>query len=104
MQALQILIDGFAISSLYAIGAIGFTLMFGVSGVLNLSHGAIMVVSAVAAWAVAGAFPVGAFGVAQHFLPEGAAVEQAGQGVGAGLAHHLPLNGLMLQRHAHDLA
>ena len=40
MLALQILIDGFAISSLYALGAIGFTLIFGVSGVLNLSHGA----------------------------------------------------------------
>ncbi len=44
MLALQILIDGFAISSLYALGAIGFTLIFGVSGVLNLSHGAIMAV------------------------------------------------------------
>ena len=42
MQALQILIDGFAISALYALGATGFTLIFGVSGVLNLSHGAIM--------------------------------------------------------------
>jgi branched-chain amino acid transport system permease protein len=41
--ALQILIDGFAISALYALGATGFTLIFGVSGVLNLSHGAIMV-------------------------------------------------------------
>ena len=54
MLALQILIDGFAISSLYALGATGFTLIFGVSGVLNLSHGAIMVVAAVTAWAVAG--------------------------------------------------
>ena len=54
MLALQILIDGFAISSLYALGAIGFTLIFGVSGVLNLSHGAIMVVAAVIAWWVAG--------------------------------------------------
>jgi branched-chain amino acid transport system permease protein len=51
MQALQILIDGFAISALYALGATGFTLIFGVSGVLNLSHGAIMVCAAVAAWA-----------------------------------------------------
>ena len=51
----QILIDGFAISALYALGATGFTLIFGVSGVLNLSHGAIMVAAAVAAWAVAGA-------------------------------------------------
>ena len=47
----QILIDGFAICSLYAFGATGFTLIFGVSGVLNLSHGAIMVAAAVAAWA-----------------------------------------------------
>ncbi|MGI9025777.1 MAG: hypothetical protein ACR2GP_09365, partial [Burkholderiaceae bacterium] len=39
----QILIDGFAISALYALGATGFTLIFGVSGVLNLAHGAIMV-------------------------------------------------------------
>ena len=45
----QILIDGFAISALYALGATGFTLIFGVTGVLNLSHGAIMVAAAVAA-------------------------------------------------------
>src|ERR1700761_8390609 len=51
MLTLQILIDGFAISALYALGATGFTLIFGVSGVLNLSHGAIMVLAAVAAWA-----------------------------------------------------
>ncbi|MDR3465063.1 MAG: branched-chain amino acid ABC transporter permease [Xanthobacteraceae bacterium] len=51
MLVLQILIDGFAISALYALGATGFTLIFGVSGVLNLSHGAIMVLAAVAAWA-----------------------------------------------------
>src|ERR1700719_1818390 len=50
MLTLQILIDGFAISALYALGATGFTLIFGVSGVLNLSHGAIMVL---AAWAAA---------------------------------------------------
>src|ERR1700744_1743694 len=53
MIILQILIDGFAISALYALGATGFTLIFGVSGVLNLSHGAIMVLAAVAAWAAA---------------------------------------------------
>jgi branched-chain amino acid transport system permease protein len=55
----QIMIDGFAISSLYALGATGFTLIFGVSGVLNLSHGAIMVAAAVAAWAAAANFGVG---------------------------------------------
>jgi branched-chain amino acid transport system permease protein len=57
----QILIDGFAISSLYALGATGFTLIFGVSGVLNLSHGAIMVAAAVAAWALAGLLDIGPY-------------------------------------------
>ncbi|MGJ5204942.1 branched-chain amino acid ABC transporter permease [Bradyrhizobium sp. HKCCYLR20261] len=57
----QILIDGFAISALYALGATGFTLIFGVSGVLNLSHGAIMVGAAVAAWAAAGEFGAGPY-------------------------------------------
>ena len=60
----QILIDGFAISALYALGATGFTLIFGVSGVLNLSHGAIMVAAAVAAWAAAGALHLGAYAAA----------------------------------------
>jgi branched-chain amino acid transport system permease protein len=50
---LQILIDGFAISALYGLGAVGFTLIFGVSGVLNLSHGGILVTAATVAWAVA---------------------------------------------------
>src|SRR3954447_18397311 len=71
----QILIDGFAIGALYALGATGFTLIFGVSGVLNLSHGAIMVASAVAAWAIAGWFPVGPYLAAL-----------AGMGVGVVLA------------------
>ena len=62
MEALQILIDGFAISSLYALGAIGFTLIFGVCGVLNLSHGGIMVSAAVAAWATAEDWHAGTYG------------------------------------------
>ncbi|CAG4924919.1 unnamed protein product [Acidocella sp. C78] len=48
--AIQILIDGFAISTLYALGALGFTLIFGVSGVLNLAHGGLMVIAAMIAW------------------------------------------------------
>jgi branched-chain amino acid transport system permease protein len=68
MLALQILVDGFAISALYALGATGFTLIFGVSGVLNLSHGALMVLGAVAAWAAtnelhAGAYLAALFGI-----------------------------------------
>ncbi|MBV9538696.1 MAG: branched-chain amino acid ABC transporter permease [Acidisphaera sp.] len=73
MTALQILVDGFAISALYGVGAVGFTLIFGVSGVLNLSHGALMVVAAVVAWntaafAGAGAFGGALLGIAAGFL------------------------------------
>ncbi len=69
----QILIDGFAISSLYALGATGFALIFGVSGVLNLSHGALMVAAVVAAWAAgdqlhAGPYVGAAIGVAIGFV------------------------------------
>src|SRR5580692_6058948 len=69
MQFWQILVDGFAISSLYALGATGFTLIFGVSGVLNLSHGALMVLAVYAAWVAGGDLGLGsylgaAFGVA----------------------------------------
>jgi branched-chain amino acid transport system permease protein len=62
LQTLQILIDGFAISSLYALGAIGFTLIFGVSGVLNLAHGGVMVVAAIVGWLVAGTYGAGTSG------------------------------------------
>jgi len=47
---LEILIDGFVIGAIYALGAAGFTIIFGVSGVLNLAHGSIMVVGAMVAW------------------------------------------------------
>jgi branched-chain amino acid transport system permease protein len=60
----QILIDGFAISALYALGATGFTLIFGVSGVLNLSHGALMVAAAVAAFAASSTFHMDAYSAA----------------------------------------
>lgn len=65
MRFWQILLDGFAISALYALGSTGFTLIFGVSGVLNLSHGALMVAAAVAAWVATGDFGVGSYVAAQ---------------------------------------
>jgi len=40
------------ISALYALVAIGFTMIFGVGGVLNLAHGAVVAVGAFAAYAV----------------------------------------------------
>jgi branched-chain amino acid transport system permease protein len=46
------LINAISISSLYAIVAIGFTLIFGVGGVLNFSHGALITIGAEAAYLV----------------------------------------------------
>lgn len=61
MIALQILVDGFAISALYGLGAVGFTLIFGVSGVLNLAHGGIMLVAALVGWLAAGELGLGTY-------------------------------------------
>ena len=72
MLGLQILIDGFAISALDGLGAIGFTLLFGVSGVLNLAHGGILLVSAVVAWLLAD--QIGAYGSALAGLLAGIAM------------------------------
>jgi len=62
LLALQILVDGFAISALYGLGAVGFTLMFGVCGVLNLAHGGIMVIAALVGWWVAADYGAGPYG------------------------------------------
>ena len=61
LLAVQILVDGFAVSALYALAATGFTLIFGISGVLNLSHGALMVLAATAAWAANRYLDTGAY-------------------------------------------
>ena len=61
MRAVQILVDGFAISSLYGLAAVGFTLIFGVSGVLNLAHGGIMVVAALVGWAASAEFGLSSY-------------------------------------------
>ncbi|HVC10817.1 MAG TPA: branched-chain amino acid ABC transporter permease [Burkholderiales bacterium] len=58
---LEILVDGFVISALYSLGAAGFTIIFGVSGVLNLAHGGIMVIAAMVAWLVAGRLGLGPY-------------------------------------------
>jgi len=76
---LQILIDGFAVSALYGLGAVGFTLMFGVSGVLNLAHGGIMLTAAVVAWLVADR--AGAYGGAAAGLLAGIAMAFATYGL-----------------------
>ena len=52
-------INAITISALYALVAIGFTLIFGVGGVLNLAHGAILTIGAFTAYYVTGALGLG---------------------------------------------
>lgn len=47
----EILLYSLSISALYALVAIGFTMIFGVGGVLNLGHGALLMVAAYTAFA-----------------------------------------------------
>ena len=77
MVGLQILVDGFAISALYALGAVGFTLIFGVSGVLNLAHGGIMVVAAIIGWFSANELGAGAYSSAFFGILAGLAAAYA---------------------------
>jgi branched-chain amino acid transport system permease protein len=51
---LNVIINASTISALYAVVAIGFTLIFGVGGVLNFAHGALITTGAFAAYFVSG--------------------------------------------------
>ena len=55
----NVLVNAISISALYAIVAIGFTLIFGVGGVLNFSHGALITVGAEAAYFVSNGTKLG---------------------------------------------
>ncbi len=50
MLALQTIIDGLVLGGLYTLAAVGFSLIFGVLGVVNLSHGAIVMMGAYLTW------------------------------------------------------
>jgi branched-chain amino acid transport system permease protein len=69
VDVLTILVTGAMISSVYALIAIGFSLIYGVRGVINLSHGALIMIGAFGYLIINGAAPewvafIGAIGVA----------------------------------------
>ncbi|WP_435076625.1 branched-chain amino acid ABC transporter permease [Halococcus sp. AFM35] len=55
VDVVNIIINGSVISSLYALVAIGFTMIFGVGGTINLAHGGIITIGAFAAYYVTSA-------------------------------------------------
>src|SRR5438552_14893000 len=58
----QLLISGFLISAIYALATTGFTLLYGVSGILNLAHGTTLATAGVVAWYAAGTSSIGPYG------------------------------------------
>ncbi|MBE2243456.1 MAG: branched-chain amino acid ABC transporter permease [Burkholderiaceae bacterium] len=58
----QQLVNALSLGSVYALFALGFTLVFGVLGVINLSHGAIFMIGAYAALEVVTRFDLGLWG------------------------------------------
>lgn len=64
VNVFTVLVTGAMISSLYALIAIGFTLIYGMRGVLNLAHGALLMIGAYAYLASNAFLPnIGSFGV-----------------------------------------
>ncbi|MFN6951195.1 MAG: branched-chain amino acid ABC transporter permease [Albidovulum sp.] len=52
MLSLQTLADGLVLGGLFSLAAVGFSLLFGVLGVVNLSHGAFVLIGGYAAWSI----------------------------------------------------
>lgn len=72
VDALNVVVNSILISALYALVAVGFTLIFGVGGVLNLAHGANITVGAFAAYYAVSVFDLGlAAGVVAAVLAPG---------------------------------
>lgn len=61
---IEVIITGTLLGAVYALSAIGFTLLFGVAKVLNLAHGAIMVLAAYVSWFVTTNLGVNAVSIA----------------------------------------
>lgn len=49
---LQVLINGLLLGGVYALGAVGFSLIWGVMDVINIAHGAFIMLGAFVAWAL----------------------------------------------------
>jgi branched-chain amino acid transport system permease protein len=62
VDVLTIAVQAIIISALYALVAVGFTLIFGVGGVLNLAHGASITIGAFAAYFAMTSFGLGIVG------------------------------------------
>lgn len=52
---IQLIVSGLLVSAIYALATTGFTLLYGVSGILNLAHGTTLASAGMIAWYLGGA-------------------------------------------------
>jgi branched-chain amino acid transport system permease protein len=71
MIILQQLINGVSLGSIYALIALGYTMVYGIVLLINFAHGDILMVGAYAAFFVLGAVGAGPAGMALAFLVSG---------------------------------
>jgi branched-chain amino acid transport system permease protein len=57
----ELIVSGIIISAIYPLATTGFTLLYGVSGILNLAHGTTLATAGIIAWYVAGRSDLGLF-------------------------------------------
>jgi len=82
IQLLEILLNGLTIGIVYVLVAAGLSIVFGVMGVLNISHGELLALGAYFAFSVVAGFGEGGFWLALIVVPAlvgvlGAAIERA---------------------------
>ena len=65
LEFIQQIINGLTLGSIYALIAIGYTMVYGIIGMINFAHGEIYMIGAYVGLLVITA--LGLFGVAQHF-------------------------------------
>ncbi|MDR3123846.1 MAG: branched-chain amino acid ABC transporter permease, partial [Treponema sp.] len=68
MIAIQQLINGLSLGSIYALIALGYTMVYGIVLLINFAHGDILMVGAYTAFFVLGAIGAGPVGILLAFV------------------------------------
>ena len=82
---IQQLINGLVKGSLYAMIALGYTMVYGIAKMLNFAHGAFLSLSALVGWQVAQAMGAAGWGSFIVSILVGAGVGAGGGGTGGGV-------------------
>jgi branched-chain amino acid transport system permease protein len=51
---IQQIINGLVLGSMYALVALGYTMVYGIIGLINFAHGEVLMVGALTSWSVIG--------------------------------------------------